>query len=143
MPLVGYTDRFSAAPGEEIAFKVSSAARGPYRAALVRVVHTDPNPAGPGMKYEDLSARFVVERPSRVQAMALGSYARIDRASTLALAGPVTVVALVWPTLPDAGEQCVLSRWDHAAGHGFALSIGPRGVTGTVGGAVGGAEGAV
>jgi N,N-dimethylformamidase len=52
VPLVGYTDRFPAAPGQEIAFKVSSAAGGPYRATLVRVVHTDPNPEGPGMKYE-------------------------------------------------------------------------------------------
>ena len=51
VPLVGYTDRFSAAPGQEIAFKVSSAAAAPYRATLVRVVHTDPNPAGPGLKY--------------------------------------------------------------------------------------------
>ena len=136
VPLVGYTDRFSVAPGHEIAFKVSSAAAGPYRATLVRVAHTDPNPAGPGMKYEDLSSRFAVERPSRVQPMALGSYARIDPADRLPLAGPLTVTALVWPTLPQAGEQCVVSRWDHAGGRGFALSIGPRGVIGSVGGTV-------
>jgi N,N-dimethylformamidase len=136
LPLVGYTDRFSAPPGQEIAFKVSSAAAGPYRATLVRVVHTDPNPAGPGMKYEDLSSCFAIERPSRVQPMALGSYARIDGARRLSLAGPLTVAALVWPTLPDVGEQCVVSRWDHAAGRGFALSVGPRGVTGSIDAAV-------
>src|SRR5262249_42325803 len=132
-PLVAYTDRFSAAPGQEIAFKVSSAAAGPYRASLIRVVHADPNPAGPGLKYEDLAARFSIERPSRVQPMALGSYARIDAAAALPLRGPWTVVALVWPTLPASGEQCVMSRGDPAGGLGFALSIGPAGVTASVG----------
>ena len=66
VPLTGYTDRLSAAPGERIAFKVSSAASSPYRASLERVVHADPNPAGPGLKIEDLSHRFAIERPSRV-----------------------------------------------------------------------------
>ena len=72
LPLTGYTDRLSAAPGERIAFKVSSTAAGPYRASLARVVHADPNPAGPGVKIEDLAHRFAIERPSRVQLLALG-----------------------------------------------------------------------
>ena len=55
IPLTGYSDRLSAAPGERIAFKVSSAAAGPYRARLARVIHADPNPAGPGVKIEDLA----------------------------------------------------------------------------------------
>ncbi len=99
IPLTGYTDRLSAAAGERIAFKVSGSAVGPYRATLARVVHADPNPAGPGVKVEDLAHRFTIERPSRVQPIALGSYARVDAAAALRTAGPVTVVALVWPTL--------------------------------------------
>ena len=67
IPLTGYTDRLSAAPGERIAFKVSSAAAGRYRASLARVIHADPNPAGPGVNIEDLAHRFSIERPSRVQ----------------------------------------------------------------------------
>ena len=73
IPLTGYTDRLSASRGERIAFKVSSTARGPYRATLARVIHGDPNPAGPGMKIEDLAHRFSIERPSRFQPTALGS----------------------------------------------------------------------
>ena len=38
IPLTGYSDRLSAAPGELIAFKVSSAAAEPYRASLARVI---------------------------------------------------------------------------------------------------------
>jgi N,N-dimethylformamidase len=128
IPLTGYTDRLSAAPGERIAFKVSSTARGPYRASLARVVHADPNPAGPGIKIEDLAHRFSIERPSRAQPLALGSYARVDAAAGLSLRGPLTVSAIVWPTLAGASEQCVMSRWDERAGAGWALSVGPGGV---------------
>ena len=130
IPLTGYTDRLSAAAGERIGFKVSSAAAGPYRASLARVIHADPNPAGPGVKMEDLAHRFSIERPSRVQPMALGSYGRLD-AAALRLAGPLTVTALVWPTLVR-GESCVVSRWDEGRGAGWSLSLGPAGVTGRV-----------
>ena len=128
IPLTGYTDRLSAAPGERVAFKVSSTARGPYRASLARVVHADPNPAGPGVKIEDLAHRFAIERPSRAQPLALGSYARIDAAAALSLSVPLTVSAMVWPTLAGASEQCVMSRWNERAGAGWALSVGPGGV---------------
>jgi N,N-dimethylformamidase len=116
--LTGYTDRLSAAPGERIAFKVSSTAAGPYRASLARVVHADPNPAGPGVKVEDLAPRFAIECPSRPQPLALGSFVQVDAAAALRLGGPLTLSALVWPTLAAAGEQCVISRWDEAAGAG-------------------------
>jgi N,N-dimethylformamidase len=133
IPLTGYTDRLSAAAGEGIAFKISSAAPGPYRASLARVVHADPNPAGPGVKMVDLASRFAIERPSRIQPLALGSYARVDAAAALPTTGPLTVVALIWPTLAAAIEQCVISRWDDGDGAGWALSVGPTGVTARVG----------
>ena len=133
IPLTGYSDRLSAAPGEHIAFKISSTATGPYRASLARVVHADPNPAGPGVKIEDLAHRFTIERPSRAQPLHLGSYARVDSAETLRLDGPLTVAALVWPTRAATAPQCAISRWDEAAGTGWALSLGPDGVTAQIG----------
>ena len=77
LKLIGYLDRWSARPGEAIAVKVSSAANGPYQADLVRIVHADPNPAGPGMKLEPV-AGFAGEFPSRVQTTATGSYGVVD-----------------------------------------------------------------
>jgi hypothetical protein len=64
VPLTGYADRFSVAPGEKIAFKVSSTASTPYQARLVRVICSDPNPTGPGIKEEDLAAVFTGTYPS-------------------------------------------------------------------------------
>lgn len=44
--LIGYSDPFSVAPGEKLAFKVSTdLAR--YEVAIVRLIHGDENPAGP------------------------------------------------------------------------------------------------
>ena len=133
IPLTGYSDRLSAAPGERIAFKVSSAAAGPYRASLARVVHADPNPAGPGVKIDDLAARFTIERPSRAQPLAQGSYVRVEAATALRTPGPITVSVLVWPTFAAKREQCVISRWHEAAQAGWALSLGPGGVTARIG----------
>ena len=48
MRLVGYSNRLSVAPGETIDFMVSSA-HAAYEAEIVRLVHGDPNPLGPGL----------------------------------------------------------------------------------------------
>jgi N,N-dimethylformamidase len=45
VPLIGYVDRFSAHPGEQIAVKVSSQFDRPYGADFVRIIHADANPA--------------------------------------------------------------------------------------------------
>ena len=49
--LLGYSDRLSAVPGEPIRFFVSSPAP-EYDVSLVRLIHGDPNPDGPGFKEE-------------------------------------------------------------------------------------------
>ena len=46
----GYADRLSVAPLEPIEFKVSTDAPGTYRADVVRLIHGDTNPAGPGLQ---------------------------------------------------------------------------------------------
>jgi N,N-dimethylformamidase len=49
MDIVGYSDRLVVAPGETVRFMVSS--RAPrYDAALVRLIHGNPDPNGPGFK---------------------------------------------------------------------------------------------
>ena len=51
MRVVGYADRFSIQPGETIKFMVSSEVP-QYRADIVRLIHGDTNPKGPGFKEE-------------------------------------------------------------------------------------------
>ena len=56
-PLIAYTDRWSVRAGGSIEVKVSCSSAN-YRADLVRIRSADPNPAGPGMFYDDVPAAF-------------------------------------------------------------------------------------
>ena len=81
VPLIGYVDRFSARPGERIAVKVSSRLAEPYRADLLRIIHGDANPAGPGLKFEEVEATFAGAYPSRFQPAHSGSYGIVSTGS--------------------------------------------------------------
>lgn len=127
-PLIGYADRISVRAGQKIAFKVSSTATGPYNASLIRIVRGDPNPAGPGVKFEDQSEHFDGRFPSREQRAWPGSYALIEGVSKAKLPASLSVEALIWPTLPGDSAQTVVSRRDPASGDGFALVMTPDGM---------------
>ncbi|MGI9303783.1 MAG: N,N-dimethylformamidase beta subunit family domain-containing protein [Gammaproteobacteria bacterium] len=127
LPLTGYADRFSAAPGDTIAFKISSTAAAPFDAHLVRVIHGDPNPAGPGIKEQDLSGTFSGSYPSRMQSVHLGSYAHVEHPPAAKGLTAITLVATVWPTTPQKGQQGIISMLDLASGSGIALVIDDRG----------------
>ena len=109
VPLIGYVDRFSARPGERIAVKVSSQLGEPYRADLVRIIHGDANPAGPGLKFEELPAPFAGTYKSRFQPVHSGSCGIVVAAAPLALPDPCTIVVRVQPWLPDERRQTVLA----------------------------------
>ena len=57
LKLIGYADRFSVAPGETIRFMVSALEDQPYQAEIVRLIHGDANPEGPGFKSEQVAGR--------------------------------------------------------------------------------------
>ena len=120
VPLVGYLDRFSARPGERIAVKVSSTHAEPFRADLVRIISADPNPAGPGIKMEDVPAAFAGEYPSQFQPIQLGSCGIVQLPQKLTLPDPCTIVVRVQPRLLDGRPQTVLDLG------GVALTVGHR-----------------
>jgi N,N-dimethylformamidase len=97
VPLVGYLDRLSGRPGEMIDVKVSSTLAGPYTADLVRIIHADPNPDGPGLKYENVASDFAGAYPSRTQRVTPGSYGVIE--AELAVPEGGGIVVLVQPGL--------------------------------------------
>ena len=123
--LIGYADRWSARPGETVAFKVSSRSVDPYRARLVRVISGDPNPAGPGIKEEAIPSPFDRSWPSRAQDAELGSYARIPGAQPAEDA--LTISATIWPTIPRREDQGIVSWLGDDSGVALLLD-GGRGV---------------
>ena len=58
MGIAGYADRLSVQPGETIEFMVSSQLPR-YEAAIVRLIHGDPNPRGPGIKEEIIEPKNI------------------------------------------------------------------------------------
>jgi N,N-dimethylformamidase len=122
IPLIGYADRFSARPGERIAVKVSSQSDHPYQADLVRIIHADANPTGPGIKLEEIAADFAGAYASRVQPVHLGSCAVVTPAEPITLPNPCTIVVRVQPWLLDGRPQTVM-----AIEGGPVLSVAPEG----------------
>lgn len=119
----GYCDVPSAAPGETIRFFVSSDRPGEYRADIVRLVHGDTNPNGPGFKEELLETRVSGSYPARFQRTQFGSYVEIADRGALHPRGGLTVHAFVWPTTPTRGRQGIVSRWADDVKAGWALAI--------------------
>ena len=74
LPVTGYLDRFAHRPGESFTAFVSQRRAGRCRARLLRVICADPNPAGPGLRMDDMSAVFDHAFDGRRQEVRLGSY---------------------------------------------------------------------
>ena len=118
-PLIGYTDRFSARPGETLAVKVSSQLPGPFAAALVRIRSADPNPAGAGMRIQPVTG--LGTHPSVFQPIQLGSCGIVVLPHPAALPDPCTLVVRVQPRMLDGRPQTVLDI------DGLRLLVGPGG----------------
>jgi len=127
--LFGYADRISVKAGDTIRFMVSADGTETAEAQLVRLIHGDQHPDGPGFQEQPVDApvngRVAVEK----QCAQIGSYLEVsDPARHLAAEGSFTLHAFIWPALPTGGRQCVLGRWsvDQVAGYGFGINADGR-----------------
>ena len=126
LPITGYLDRFSHRPSESFTAFVSVRDGGTYRGRLVRVLSSDPNPNGPGVRFEDLSHLFDRSLPGRRQAIRLGSYGIVAAGPARDAEAACTWTVLVRPAL----QMQVRSCWPRKARHaGFTLFIGEDGAT--------------
>jgi N,N-dimethylformamidase len=124
--IIGYTDCISVEPGARVPFKVSCESRS-YRADIVRLIHGDPHPDGPGRKEELIESSVSGTYQGRVQEIRTGSYVAIQTPSADLDVTSLTLQALIYPTLPSRGWQGLLTRWDAAKEIGYGLFIGPEG----------------
>jgi N,N-dimethylformamidase len=120
MKVVGYADRFSVAPGETIRFMVSCELP-TYRADIVRLIHGDPNPRGPGFKEELVASAVEGEYPGRFQEIYTGSYVRVTDNPVLRLRGSFTIQAWILPTTPQKGLQGIATKWRDNQGYGVFI----------------------
>ena len=126
MNIVGYSDRLSVRPGETLRFMVSCA-HPAYRADIVRLIHGDPNPEGPGFKEEVVPVAINGEYAGRVQAIRAGSYAIVPDAPALRSAFGLTLQAWIYPTTPRKGVQGIVTKWSESERAGYALVVDENG----------------
>lgn len=122
LQLIGYADRFSVAPGETIEFKVSAFADQPFRAEIVRLIHGDANPEGPGYRHEPVPSPVEGEYQGRNQPIRAGSFGVVPHHPAMAAIESFTLLAMIWPTMPQRGRQAILALGDEVV-----LAIGEKG----------------
>ena len=126
MDVVGYTDRPSVRAGETVKFMVSSR-RGKYRADIVRLIHGDRNPAGPGLKEEAFESGVNGEYEGREQVIRKGSCVVVPDNVLLRNVESVTIQAWIWPTTPEKGLQGIVTKWSGEESRGYGLFIDDEG----------------
>jgi N,N-dimethylformamidase len=122
LKILGYPDRYSVAAGETINFMISLEADGAFDAQLVRVVCGDCNPKGPGLKFRPIPCAGNGRHQGGRQTIDAGSFMRVPATPAL-LPGCFTFFAMVWPTLPERGEQTIAAQWDVKTGRGFRIGL--------------------
>ena len=123
--LLGYTDRLSAAPGDTIRFMVSSD-HDRYASRLVRLIHGDTNPAGPGFKQVLVPSAIDGVRPGRHQDLPSGSSATLP-VPARELGSDFTFAVFVQPTAPGGHDGVIASRGRPFDGDGWALVVSATG----------------
>lgn len=137
--ITGYSDRYSIHPGDEIKFYVNSEKGEDYDAKLVRLIHGDTNPEGPGYKEEEIAAPFDRTYKGRNQKIHGGSYVTVPHDARMTVES-FTIQAFVFPTTPTKGPQGILTKWVGDTGYGLfidenahlALRIGAGGTVRTI-----------
>ena len=128
MKVVGYCDPLHVAPGDTVRFMVSSA-HPTYQADLVRLVHCDDNPRGPGFKAPLVESAISGDYAGREQAIRTGSSVQIPYADVLGELDSFTFTAWILPTTPVKGEaQAIVTHGlETPASSGYGLFVGTGG----------------
>lgn len=126
MELTGYSDRWTVRPGEEIGFHIHCVAR-TYEARLVRLIHGDENPRGPGRKQVRVASTVDGIHAGRVQTIDKGSFGAVEIGDLLTGVERFTVSTWIWPTLPGPEAQGIVSWLTGPKGEGLGIFLSPDG----------------
>ncbi len=131
--LNGYTDKLSVKAGDRLQCMVSVEGASRVDAQLVKLIHGDENPLGPGFVEQEITAPWAAglnrDWPARRQYAQKGNFLIVDDPQDrLAVTDSFTLHEFIQPTLPTGGRQAILGRWDVDAMRGHALGINAGGL---------------
>ena len=122
VPLVGYTDKLSGRPGDQIKFMVSSDHKSDFTAQLFRSVNADPNPKGQGIVEYACDDFFPKQSfSSRRQKFEPGSYGITEQSLKMTVQDKVRLSVSIFPTLITSSPQSLIEFGQ------FSLVLDPAG----------------
>ena len=122
--LLGYAVPMVVTAGETVQIMVTTSAES-YDAQIVRLIHGDTNPDGPGFKVQQIESAANGSHPGRRQTTHTGSYAQIGSDERLDAAEGLTVQAWIWPTTPQLDNpQGIVTRTVGSRGYGLFVEAG-------------------
>lgn len=126
--ITGYTDKISAKPGETVDFKVTVDNANEAQVDLVRLIHGDENPEGPGFIEELIESPLSGIHSVSKQFVDIGNAVRVpDPTGLLSGEGSFTIASLVFPSTVDKGRQVILGKFALDETAGYALGIDDKG----------------
>jgi len=123
LALAAYADRLSVRPGESITFHAANTTGKPITARIVRVVCSDANPAGPGIRVEDIDASIATLSEPGPSTVPRGSYGIVDGLEPWPDSASFTILCRVYPTCFGDRRQAIITRMHAADRRGFGLMI--------------------
>lgn len=128
MRLTGYADLFGVNPGKTIKFYVNCDGPSAYDVQIVKMIHGDTNPRGPGHIEEAVDAACNGSKPGRKQVIYSGSYGYVEDNPNLQVQS-FTVQCWIWPTTPKThpqywkhGTQGLVAKWCNDQGFGLFIN---------------------
>ena len=124
--ITGYSDKYSVCPGEEIKFYVNSEKNEDYQVDIVRLIHGDTNPEGPGFKEKVVRSSCNKKYKGKNQKIHGGSYACFQHDHRMNV-DSFTLQAFIFPTTPEKGIQGIITKWSEKNNTGFGMFIDKKG----------------
>ena len=127
MELIGYTDKFSVTAGDNLEFKISTDSPD-YKAEIVRLIHGDQNPLGPGFKEKVIESSISKKYPGQKQFAYCGSYVMVQSHKVSEKLNQLTIQTWVFPTqIRGKTPQGLLSKWWSTKNDGYRLFLNNKG----------------
>jgi N,N-dimethylformamidase len=97
---------------------------------MVRLIHGDSNPKGPGFKEQIVNTSLNGIYPGRKQELQTGSYVKISNHRLLQNIGSFTLQAWILPTTPFKRPQGILTKWLIGDNSGYGIVLEENGALG-------------
>ncbi len=124
----GYCDPLNVKPEDGIDFMISAENTKQVSSKIVRLVHGDENPLGPGFIENEVESNFPECLEVARQFAQKGSFAKVkDAQNILSFKESFTIYTFVRPSHLNGKRQSILGKWNIHSNQGYGLGINPDG----------------